>query len=72
VKSLFDSRTNPLNSINSVFSDNRATFEWDGTNEHGEWVSAGAYIAHLQVRSAGGSGTDEVHIPVVVATRLDR
>jgi uncharacterized membrane protein YcgQ (UPF0703/DUF1980 family) len=66
VKTLFDTRTG------QSFTDNRATIEWDGTDETGEWVSAGAYIAHLQVRAAGGSESDEVHIPVVVATRLDR
>ena len=69
VKTLYDSRVAPLS---SVFSDNRATLEWDGTDEFKEWVPAGAYVAHLQVRDAGGSGSNEVHIPVVVATRLDR
>ena len=69
VRTLYDSRVAPLS---SVFRDNRATIEWDGTDDYKEWVPAGAYVAHLQVREAGGSGSNEVHIPVVVATRLDR
>ncbi len=69
VRTLYDSRVEP---VDSIFRDNRATVEWDGKDDYKEWVPAGAYVAHLQVRVAGGNGSNEVHIPVVVATRLDR
>ncbi len=69
VKTLFDSRVKPLD---SVFNDNRATIEWDGTDEFGEFVPAGAYVAHLQTRSTGSNGSNEKQMPVVVASRLDR
>jgi hypothetical protein len=69
VKTLFDSR---VTTLGSVFNDNRATFEWDGKDEFGEFVPAGAYVAHLQTRSTGSNGSQEKQMPVVVASRLDR
>ena len=69
VKTLFDSR---VTTLESVFNDNRATFEWDGKDEFGEFVPAGAYVAHLQTRSTGSDGSKEKQMPVVVASRLDR
>jgi len=69
VKTIFDSR---VTTLDTVFNDNRATFEWDGTDEFGEFVPAGAYVAHLQTRSTGSNGSKEKQMPVVVASRLDR
>jgi hypothetical protein len=67
VKTLLDSRIEP-----APFQDNRLTVSWDGTDEQGEWVPAGAYVAHLQVRGPVNDGVQNRQIPVVVASRLDR
>ena len=66
-KTLFDSRFEQ-----NAFSNNRATRSWDGRDDVAEIVPAGTYVVHIVVVGAQSGERREAHMPVVVATRLDR
>ena len=68
-RTLFDSR---FENLETAIVENRADRPWDGRDNFAELVSAGTYIAHLLVVDSQTGRRQEAHMPVVVATRLDR
>jgi hypothetical protein len=68
-RTLFDSR---FENLETAIVENRAERAWNGRDNFAELVSAGTYIAHLLVVDSQTGRRQEAHMPVVVATRLDR
>jgi hypothetical protein len=68
-RTLFDSR---FENLDTAIVENRAERPWNGRDNYAEMVSAGTYIAHLLVVDAQTGRQQVAHMPVVVATRLDR
>ena len=67
-RTLFDSRFE-----SASFTNNRVVRDWDGRDDRMNYVPAGAYVVHLLVSfERGDEDTQQLQMPVVVATRLDR
>jgi hypothetical protein len=47
------------------------TFDWDGVNQWGSVVAAGAYLCHVRAVSLDGGPVRTVSAPIIVGVRLD-